>query len=192
MTTKVRLLVHFEFYPASKEAAEAVEYLHNVLNADLAVSSLQVPTYFTLDDGSQEPPEPRVATEADRVLVVLLADAHLAAAARRPTKSGTTWGEYATKLRSLTASPELTWAHHRTLPHSEELKQLYAVRGLTWDDYHSIASELKACGVSGLRNGLTVDESRGLATSRSAERIVELVLRGLQQCYPPVATGDAE
>jgi len=94
------LLVQFEFHPASKEAAAAAEYLHSVLNADPAVPGLQVPTYFTADDGSGDPPEPRVATEADRVLVVLLADNHLAVSARKPTKRGMTWGEYATKLRS--------------------------------------------------------------------------------------------
>ncbi len=94
--------MQFEFHPASKEAAAAAEYLHEVLNADPAVPGVQIQTYFTPDDGSGEPPEPRVATEADRVLVVLLADNHLAAAARKSTKSGTTWGEYATKLRSLT------------------------------------------------------------------------------------------
>ena len=111
MTTKFPLLVQFEFHPASKEAAAAAEYLHEVLNADPAVPGLQVPTYFTPDDGSGEPPEPAVATEADRVLVVFLADDHLAVAARKRTKSGTTWGEYATKLRALTES-----AGHRFMP----------------------------------------------------------------------------
>lgn len=111
MTTKFPLLVQFEFHPASQAAAEAAEYLHSALNADPAVPGLQVPTYFTPDDGSGEPPEPRVATEADRVIVVLLADDHLAAAARRTTKSGITWGEYAAKLRSLTEA-----AGHRFMP----------------------------------------------------------------------------
>jgi hypothetical protein len=100
--TKFPLLVQFEFHPASREAAVAAEYLHEVLNADPAVPGLQIPTYFTPDDGSGEPPEPRVATEADQVLVILLADDHLAVAARKPTKSGVTWGDYATKLRELT------------------------------------------------------------------------------------------
>jgi len=105
------LLVQFEFHPASKEAAAAAEYLHEVLNADPAVPGLQIPTTFTPDDGSAEPPEPSVATEADRVLVVLLADDHLAVAARKLTKSGMTWGEYATKLRSLAEA-----AGHRFMP----------------------------------------------------------------------------
>ena len=110
-TTKFPLLVQFEFHPASTEAAAAAEYLHEVLNADPAVPGLQIPTFFTPNDGSSEPPEPTVATEADRVLVVLLADDQLAAAARKRTKSGTTWGEYATKLREITEA-----AGHRFMP----------------------------------------------------------------------------
>lgn len=108
---KFPLLVQFEFHPASNEAAAAAEYLHEVLNADSAVPGLQIPTCFTPDSGSGDPPEPAVATEADRVLVVLLADDHLAVAARKPTKSGTTWGAYATKLRELTET-----AGHRFMP----------------------------------------------------------------------------
>jgi len=111
MTTKFPLLVQFEFHPASKEAAAAAEYLHEVLNADPAVPGLRIPTAFTPDDGSGEPPEPAVATEADRVLVVLLADDHLAVAASKRTKSGRTWGEYATKLREITEA-----AGHRFMP----------------------------------------------------------------------------
>lgn len=111
MTSKFPLLVQFEFHPASGEAAAAAAYLHEVLNADPAVPGLQIATYFTPDDGTGEPPEPRLATEADRVLVVLLADDHLAVAARKPTKGGTTWGEYATKLRELAEA-----AGHRFMP----------------------------------------------------------------------------
>lgn len=111
MTIKFPLLVQFEFHPASKEAAAAAEYLHGVLNADPAVPGLQIPTFFTPDDGSGEPPEPTVAKEADRVLVVLLADDHLAVAARKKTKNGTTWGEYATRLRDITEA-----AGHRFMP----------------------------------------------------------------------------
>lgn len=111
VSTAFPLLVQFEFHPASKEAAAAAEYLHEVLNPDPAVPGLKIPTTFTPDDGSGEPPEPAVATEADRVLVVLLADDLLAVAARKPTKSGTTWGEYAAKIRSLTEA-----AGHRFMP----------------------------------------------------------------------------
>lgn len=111
MTTKFPLLVQFEFHPASKEAAAAAEYLHDVLNADPAVPGLQIPTTFTPDDGSGQPPEPAVATEADRVVVVLLADDHLAVAAHKKTQCGTTWAEYTTKLRSLSEA-----AGHRFMP----------------------------------------------------------------------------
>jgi hypothetical protein len=79
---------------------------------------------------------------------------------------------------------ELSWDYHRAVPHSEELRRLYQERGQTWDEYDAIAADLKARGLAGLKNGLTLEENRELATTRSAERIVELVLRGLQQSYP--------
>ncbi len=85
--------------------------------------------------------------------------------------------------------PELTWDHQRVVPHSDELRQLYQERGQTWDEYDGIAADLRARGLAGLKNGLTLDENKELATTRSAERIVELVLRGLQQSYPPAAAG---
>jgi hypothetical protein len=111
MAKKFPLLVQLEFHPDSKEAAAAAQYLHEVLNADPAVPGLQIPTTFTPDDGSGEPPDPAVAGEADRVLVVLLADDQLAVAARKPTRNRTTWGDYASKLRSLTEA-----AGHRFMP----------------------------------------------------------------------------
>lgn len=87
---------------------------------------------------------------------------------------------------------ELTSAYHEALPHAPELKTLYADRGIKWDEFEDIAAELKACGISGLNNGLSVEQNRELATSRSAERIVELILHGLQQCNQPVAAGCVE
>ncbi len=111
MATKFPLLVQFEFHPESKEAAAAAAYLHEVLNADPAVPGLQIPTIFTPDDGSGEPPEPKIADEAHRVLVVLLAEDHLAAAARRKAKSGRSWGDYAVQLRTLAEA-----GRHRFMP----------------------------------------------------------------------------
>lgn len=88
--------------------------------------------------------------------------------------------------------PELQWDYQRVVPHSEELRTLYQQRGVAWDEYDAVAAELKVRGLAGLKNGLTVDENRELATTRSAERIVELLLHGLQECYPPVTAGNPE
>lgn len=85
--------------------------------------------------------------------------------------------------------PELQWDHQRVAPYSEELRTVYQQRGQAWDEYDAIAAELKASGIAGLRNGLTEDENRELASTRSAERIVELVLRGIQQCNRPAGAG---
>lgn len=88
--------------------------------------------------------------------------------------------------------PELHWDHQKAAPHSEDLRSLYQQRGEAWDEYDAIFGELKTRGLAGLRNGLTDDENRELATTRSAERIVELVLRGIQQCNQPAAASIGE
>lgn len=87
------------------------------------------------------------------------------------------------------ARDELQWDHQKAAPFSEELRTLYQERGETWDEYDAIAGELKGRGLAGLKNGLTEDENRELATTRSAERIVELVLHGIHQCNNPADAG---
>jgi hypothetical protein len=109
---KFPLVVQFEFHPASAEAAAMAEYLRGVINDDAAVPGLRIPTSFTPDDYSSMPPEPKLSEEADRVLVVLLADDQLVNHARTGTPGGITWGDYAVKLRQLCEAS----ANHRLLP----------------------------------------------------------------------------
>jgi hypothetical protein len=82
---------------------------------------------------------------------------------------------------------ELTWDYQRSVPHSDELRRLYRDRGQAWDEYENIATFLRDRGLGTLQNGLTVDENRELANTRSAERIIELILRGLRLRYPPAS-----
>ena len=84
---------------------------------------------------------------------------------------------------------ELQWDHQKAVPFSGELRTLYQQRGESWDEYDAIARELKTRGLAGLKNGLTDDENRELATTRSAERIVELVLHGIQESNRPASAG---
>lgn len=107
MTTKFPLIVQFEYYPDSNPAAAIAEYIHFILNDDPAVPGLRIPTSFIPDDGSLDPPEPRISSEADRVLVVLIADDHLAVNARRTGTNGMTWADYAVRLRQQSESSPL-------------------------------------------------------------------------------------
>lgn len=69
--TRLPLLVQFEYHTAAKEAADLAG-LHRALNDDPAVPGLRIPTLFLPNDGTDRVPEPRLAVEAERVLVVVL------------------------------------------------------------------------------------------------------------------------
>jgi len=139
--TDLPLVVQFEYHPASREAADTADYLHSTLNDDPAVPGLKIPTLFVADDGTGDPPAPALATEAERVVVVLLADNHLAASGRRPTKSGITRCDYVVRPRQLCDSSPDT---HRFLPvqltdHGwpidPRLDDLYFLRAWTMEDF---------------------------------------------------------
>ena len=79
--------------------------------------------------------------------------------------------------------PELTWDYQKTAEHSEELRQLYKKHDKAWEEYEEIETFLRGLGIAGLYNGLTIEENRELASTKSAERIIALVLRGIQNSY---------
>ena len=99
--TCVPILVQFEYHPRAEDAALLAEFLHRSLNDDAGVPGLCVPTLFIPFDGTDGAPEPRLAVEAERVLVVVLADDYLAANATQPSTTGRTWADYVVKLREL-------------------------------------------------------------------------------------------
>lgn len=112
MHHRLPLLVQIEYHPASPEAANVADYLYSVLNDDPAVPGLRISTCFTPNDGSTEPPTALIAAEADRVVVVLLSDDHMTVNARKLTKAGHTWADYALKLRKFCESSSA----HRFMP----------------------------------------------------------------------------
>jgi hypothetical protein len=77
--------------------------------------------------------------------------------------------------------PELSWECQKHAPHAEGMRALYQQRGEAWLDYAEIVSGLRKRGLAGLANGLTAAENRELGATRSAERIIELILEGLRR-----------
>ncbi len=106
------LVVKLVYHPASPLASDLALNLYRQLNDDPAVPGLRIPTIFIEDDGSGEPP-PNVDLpgEAQRVAVVLLAEDHLAAAARRTPFGQGRWGEYVVQLRQACSQ-----SGHRFIP----------------------------------------------------------------------------
>jgi hypothetical protein len=74
---------------------------------------------------------------------------------------------------------ELDWAFQKSVPFSDELRSLYRDRGIEWDEYDAMRDLLKARGFAGLNNGLSEDENKELAHTRSADRMIELILSGI-------------
>jgi len=112
------LLVQFVFHPASQEASAVADYLHQVLNADPSVPGLKIPTCFMPVGGSSDPPAPQLASEADQVFVVLLADDVLAAAALEGGSNGFSWGEYLAQLRTITEATGQRFVPVQFTPHA--------------------------------------------------------------------------
>ena len=73
---KPSLILHIIFHPASAEARGLARTIHKALNADPAVPGLRVPTVFCPTDGIS-PPASYDLGEAERSLVLVLADAHV-------------------------------------------------------------------------------------------------------------------
>ena len=98
------LLVHLILHPKSPgepgTARDLAVRLHEALNDDPAVPGLRVPTVFAADDGTDLPPECYDLDEADRSVVVVLADDAMVVEPAGPLPEGRqTWGEFAGDLR---------------------------------------------------------------------------------------------
>lgn len=72
------LLVHIIFNPRSAATREAAIHLHRALNDDPAVPGLGIPTVFAAEDGTGLPPASHDLDEAERSVVVVLADDNMA------------------------------------------------------------------------------------------------------------------
>jgi hypothetical protein len=71
------LLVHIIFHPRSAVTREAAIHLHRALNDDPAVPGLRIPTVFAAEDGTGLPPASHDLDEAERSVVVVLADDYM-------------------------------------------------------------------------------------------------------------------
>lgn len=166
--TRLPLLVQFEYHTGAEETAALAEHLHTALNDDPAVPGLRIPTLFIPHDGTDGVPEPKLAVEAERVIVVLLADDHLAAHAHRPSSTGRTWADYVVHLRELCD----TGGSYRFMP--VQLSQ------------HAWPIDARLEDLNFLRAWAIDDED--VRRRFIARRIVQLALRRLQ---PNTASEDA-
>ena len=72
--SRTPLLVHLLFHPASSGARALALSVHRALNDDPAVPGLRVPTVIAAEDGTSLPPTRHSLGDAERNVVVVLAD----------------------------------------------------------------------------------------------------------------------
>ncbi|HYI95120.1 MAG TPA: TIR domain-containing protein [Bryobacteraceae bacterium] len=104
------LLVHLLFHPTSAAARSLAAQLNRALNDDPAVPGLRVPTVFAAEDGSCLPPVLHDIEEAERSVVVVLADDYMAVEPEIPP-GRKTWASFIGDIwEGLQGSP------HRFIP----------------------------------------------------------------------------
>ncbi|MCB1909748.1 MAG: TIR domain-containing protein [Rhodocyclaceae bacterium] len=89
------LLVHLIFHPASDDARKLAMSLHDALNDDPAIPGLRVPTVLVAEDGSGLPPADYRFLEAERNVIVLLADDRMAIEASQLPAGRRSWPDFA-------------------------------------------------------------------------------------------------
>jgi hypothetical protein len=81
------------------------------------------------------------------------------------------------------AAHRFAWDYQRQAPHSDAMRNLYAQYGVEWWDYPEMSDFVRQAGLAGLSsfNKLSADENRELLGTRDTDRIVELLIIGLER-----------
>lgn len=108
---KQPLLVHLIFHPESSPARQLATAIHEALNDDPALPGLRIPTLFACEDGSGFPPAEPDLDEAERSVVVVLADDKMVIEPPTVPAGKKLWSEFVGDLfERCTGSP------HRLIP----------------------------------------------------------------------------
>jgi SLOG cluster2/TIR domain len=91
--SRTPLLVHLLFHPESSPARDLALHLFRALNDDPAVPGLRLPTVFAAEDGTGFPPVQHDLDEAERSVVVVLADDNMVVEPD-PAPGRQTWGAF--------------------------------------------------------------------------------------------------
>lgn len=106
------LLIHLVFHPDATFARSIAQAFHRALNADSALPNLTVPTRLLPEDGSSWPPVNYDLDEADRSVIIVLADDAMAADPTSAIPPGRqSWGEFIATLKT-----RCDGRRHRFLP----------------------------------------------------------------------------
>lgn len=105
------LLVHLVSHPGSAPAREMATAIHAAMNDDPALPGLRIPTRFACEDGSGFPPARLDLDEAERSVVVVLADDKMVIEPLKIPAGRKLWGEFVTEV-----SKRCEGTPHRLIP----------------------------------------------------------------------------
>jgi len=92
------LLIHLIFHPASTSARALAFELHRTLNDDSILPGLRVPTIIACEDGTGLPPIRHDLDEADRNVVIVLADDEMVVEPLTIPQDRQTWAHFVSGL----------------------------------------------------------------------------------------------
>ena len=76
----------------------------------------------------------------------------------------------------------MSWKYQQKAPCALEMRTLYETRqGVSWWSYDDMIGFLKKTGINGLHNGLSRKDNMELFETFDINRIVKLLLKGLQE-----------
>ena len=75
--------------------------------------------------------------------------------------------------------PEAAWDYQKRAPFAGEMRELYEKRNDKWTDYPQMVELLRNKGYAGLNPLLDEAQSRELARTRDTNRMIELIMQGL-------------
>jgi len=76
---------------------------------------------------------------------------------------------------------EMTWEYQRGAPFAAEMREIYRRRKEEWLGYPKMVRILREKGLTGLNPLLTKDEHLELLVTRDTNRMIELILVGLEK-----------
>jgi hypothetical protein len=147
-------------------------------DARIVVGGTFSPTLKTLADGKQK--ESWYASQIPGVLEEIMTSLE----AEQPVFVIGAFGGVAAMVVDILEGkdrPEMTWEFQKNAPYAQEMREIYNQKNEHYWDYDKMREFLLQKKIAGLNPGLTKDEHVELFHTTSIERMIELIIKGLDE-----------